>query len=90
MKEEVGFQISPNHMSPYALVRDPLARSLDVVYVAGVDARGFEAIEAAAKRGGNWEYDALRWVDFEADGPRMLEELSPPTAALLRAVEAWR
>ena len=90
MKEEVGYEIPSTHMTPYAVVRDPLARSLDVVYVAGIDARGFEAIEAAARRGGNWEYDALRWVDFEADGPRMLEELSPPTAALLRALEVWR
>lgn len=88
-KEEIGVQLSPASITPFALVLDPNARSLDVVCVAAVDKNGYDQIEDSIRKGGNWEYSQLRWVDLEKDGTRLIDDFSPPAAALVRAMQSW-
>ena len=87
--EEVGAEIATAAMTPFALVRDPNAKSLDVLFVLSVDRAAYDHIENAIRKGGNWEYSQLRWVDLEKDAELLLQDFSPPTAALVHAMQTW-
>lgn len=83
-REELGFAIDPARAEPVLMVRDDLARSVDVLFRVDLP----EPIEPAPPDAHAWEYDDWHWVTpadlARFDGDRA-DACIPPVRAIVRA-----
>ena len=87
--EELDLPSAPASVRAAAVLRDPVASSVEIVIEARFDGTPGELTPRAIGSGSHahgWEYDAARWLPIEAIPGLVRKEagtLTPPTVALL-------